>query len=179
MPTILYTSTQHTAHTHQHPEHAGRIDAILTAIAADPTCGVTIADIQSVSDGTIERVHPSSHRAWVLAQAEAANVTPQLDGDTYILPGTAKAAHIAASGACNAVDAMMHGISACALIRPPGHHATATTAMGFCFYNNVAIAARHAQATYGLRRIAIVDIDVHHGNGTDDIFAADPDILYI
>jgi len=119
MPTILFTSAQHTAHTHQHPEHAGRIDAILTAIAGDPECDVTHADIQSVSDVTIERVHPSSHRAWVLAQAAAANVAPQLDGDTYILPGTANAAHVAASGACNAVDAMMQGNPACALGRPP------------------------------------------------------------
>lgn len=179
MPTILFTSTQHTAHSHQHPEHAGRIDAILTAIARDPECIATHVDIQSVSATAIERVHPPSHRAWVQAQADAASVAPQLDGDTYILPGTAIAAHMAASGACNAVDAMMQGNPACAFVRPPGHHATATTAMGFCFYNNVAIAARHAQATHGLRRLAIVDIDVHHGNGTDDIFATDPDILYI
>ena len=179
MSTILITSTHHTVHTHQHPEHAGRLAAIFAAIAADGQSTATYADIQLVPVTTIERVHPPAHIAWLNDQSHAAQRVPRLDSDTYILAGSAEAAYAAASGACNAVDAMMQDKIAFALIRPPGHHATATVAMGFCFYNNVAIAARHAQQAHGLRRIAIVDIDVHHGTGTEDIFAADPDILYI
>jgi len=179
MSTILFTSTQHAAHSHAHPEHAGRIDAILTAIAQDPTCKPTYADVTDVPTDTLTLVHPSSHITWVQSRSAYAKTHPQLGGDTYILPGTARAAHAAASAACNAVDATLAGDTPFALIRPPGHHATANTAMGFCLYNNIAIAARHAQHAHGIRRVAIVDIDVHHGNGTDDIFAADPNVLYI
>ncbi len=179
MSTILFTSTQHAAHSHRHPEHAGRIDAILAAIAHDPTCVPMYAASAAVPTDTLMFVHPPSHIAWVESQSAYAESHPQLDGDTYILPGTGHAAHAAASAACNAVDAMIAGHTSFAVVRPPGHHATAHAAMGFCFYNNVAIAARYAQRVHGIRRIAIVDIDVHHGNGTDDIFAADADVLYV
>ena len=179
MSTILFTSAQHATHSYQHPEHAGRIDAILAAIAHDASCTPTYKDVTPVSHDIITAVHPQSHIDWLQVQSLRARMVPMLAGDTYILPGTADAALLAASAACHTIDALINGHTPFALTRPPGHHATATQAMGFCLYNNVAIAARYAQHVHGIRRIAIVDIDVHHGNGTDDIFCIDPDVLYV
>jgi acetoin utilization deacetylase AcuC-like enzyme len=101
------------------------------------------------------------------------------DGDTYCLPGSRAAAFRSVGAALTAVDSVCDGRAthAFSLSRPPGHHASAGTAMGFCIFNNVAIAARHAQRS-GRERIAIVDIDVHHGNGTEAIFWDDPSVLY-
>jgi acetoin utilization deacetylase AcuC-like enzyme len=102
-----------------------------------------------------------------------------LDPDTFASPETPEIARLAAGAAIAAADHALAGRgSAMALVRPPGHHATRDRAMGFCFYNNVAVAAAHALAS-GAEKIAVVDIDVHHGNGTQDIFAADPRVLYV
>lgn len=179
MSTILFTAAQHATHSHQHPEHAGRIDAIMAAIATDTACAPIYAEVTPVPMNVVNAVHPQSHIDWVQTQSIQARTVPMLDGDTYIQPGTAHAAHLAASAACHAIDAIVGGHTPFALTRPPGHHATATQSMGFCFYNNVAVAARYAQHAHGIRRIAIVDIDVHHGNGTDDIFREDPDVMYV
>jgi len=101
--------------------------------------------------------------------------------DTYVMPQSYDIARLAAGGVIHAVDTVMRGESknALAAIRPPGHHATISEGMGFCLLNNIAIAARHIQRTYKLQRILIVDYDVHHGNGTQDIFYDDPSVLYI
>ena len=103
-----------------------------------------------------------------------------LDVDTRISPESFEVARLAAGAAIVGVDAVMKedGGRAFALIRPPGHHATITTAMGFCLFNNAAIAARYAQAKYGVERVLIIDWDVHHGNGTQDIFWTDPSVFY-
>jgi acetoin utilization deacetylase AcuC-like enzyme len=103
-----------------------------------------------------------------------------LDGDTLMSEGTAEAALRAAGAAVMAVDAVKEGWarSAFAAIRPPGHHAEAQRPMGFCFFNNAAVAALHARTRWGVQRVAVVDFDVHHGNGTQDIFAADKDLFY-
>jgi acetoin utilization deacetylase AcuC-like enzyme len=103
-----------------------------------------------------------------------------IDGDTVFGPGTLEAVLRAAGGACAAVDAVMEGWAKAAFVamRPPGHHAEADRAMGFCIFNNAAVAAYHARSRWGLRRIAVADFDVHHGNGTQNIFEADPELFY-
>src|SRR5205085_807397 len=104
----------------------------------------------------------------------------RLDADTTLSPGRFEAALRAAGGAVRAVDEVMARKAANAFVatRPPGHHAETATPMGFCLFNNAAIAARHAQARHGAERVAIVDFDVHHGNGSQDIFWADPTVMY-
>lgn len=175
MSTILITSPQHSQHTDPtHPEHAGRIDAVLTAIGSDTALHYHTQAALPAADMWLRAVHPQSH-----IDAIEHAVTAVIPGDTYVTPGTAAAARAAAGAACQAVDAMCAGDRAFALVRPPGHHATAIESMGFCHYNNVAVAARYAQQHHDLRRIAIVDIDVHHGNGTEAIFLTDPSVLYI
>jgi acetoin utilization deacetylase AcuC-like enzyme len=104
----------------------------------------------------------------------------RIDADTVMSPGTYEAALRAAGGAVRAVDEVMTGqvVNAFVAMRPPGHHAERTRAMGFCFFNSAAIAARHAQRRHGAERVAILDWDVHHGNGTQDIFWDDPSVMY-
>lgn len=127
----------------------------------------------------ILRVHPDPY-VQALEEASPHQGLTRLDGDTAMSPGTYDAALRGVGGACRAVDEVMQGRidNAFVATRPPGHHAEKATAMGFCFFNNAAIAARHAQAVYGAERVAIMDFDVHHGNGTQDIFWADKSVLY-
>ena len=124
------------------------------------------------------------HSAEYIARVRASAGTPDLiwlDPDTYACGASWDAAVLAAGGACAAVDAVVTGRarSAFCAVRPPGHHACRSRAMGFCIFNNVAVAARHAQAVHHVRRIVIVDWDVHHGNGTQETFWRDPDVMYI
>ena len=127
----------------------------------------------------IARVHPPElihHLLGAVPQKGHAMV----DGDTILSPGSAEAALRAAGALCAAVDAVMAGDAknAFCAVRPPGHHAEPETAMGFCLFNNVAIGALHARAAHGLTRIAVVDFDVHHGNGTQAAFEADADLFF-
>jgi acetoin utilization deacetylase AcuC-like enzyme len=125
------------------------------------------------------RVHPESY-VQALEQTSPRDGFARLDSDTTMSPGTLEAAFYAIGGACQAVDEVMRRDvdNAFVAMRPPGHHAERATPMGFCFFNNAAVAARHAIAMHGAQRVAIMDFDVHHGNGTQDICWSDKNIMY-
>jgi acetoin utilization deacetylase AcuC-like enzyme len=128
----------------------------------------------------IARVHPESHIAR-LEEIAPAEGFRRIDADTSMSPGSLEAAYRAAGAVVYAVDEVMAGRARngfCA-VRPPGHHAEPQTAMGFCLFNNIAIGTLHARKTHGCERVAVVDFDVHHGNGTQAAFECDPSLLYI
>jgi acetoin utilization deacetylase AcuC-like enzyme len=163
-----------------HPERPERFDAILDQLRRA---------------GLMERLTPLSSRSATLEELQLCHTRDYLEtvqhdiaagyrylstGDTDVTPNSWEIVLLAAGGVLNAVDAVATGQArnAFCVVRPPGHHATPTRGMGFCVVNNVAIAARYAQRTYGLRHVLIVDWDVHHGNGTQDIFYSDPTVLF-
>ena len=154
-----------------HPERPDRLRAIERALESE-TFQMLARDVAPRADlAAIARVHPKDYIEAIRAAAPKEGLTA-IDSDTSMSPGTYEAALRAAGGAVFAVDEVMSGKARNAFVatRPPGHHAETATPMGFCFFNNAAIAARHAQAAHGAERVAIVDFDVHHGNGTQDIF---------
>ena len=170
-----------------HPEHQGRLPAVVDAIYRDtPALLEHLAQIEAVP-ATIEqiaRVHTTSHIEFVreqVALAAARGAPFAVESDTMVSAATWDAALAGAGCAITAVNAVMNGDArtALALPRPPGHHATADRVMGFCFFNNVAVAARALQAEHGLDRVLIIDWDVHHGNGTQDIFYDDASVYYL
>ena len=164
-----------------HVEKAARLTSIRCALQEAHLWDrlVQIAAVPA-AESDLLRVHSPEHLLRVQRTAESAQ-TVWLDGDTYAGKASWEAARLAAGGACAAVDAVMRGDvrSAFCALRPPGHHASRDKAAGFCLFNNVAIAARHAQAVHGVPRIVIFDWDVHHGNGTQDTFYRDGHIMYI
>ena len=161
-----------------HPERPERIVALEAALGRHGFFGWERAQAPAAAREQLERVHPPEYVDFLFELCAAGGGA--IDGDTFALPGSFGAACRAAGGAVAAVDALMAGAPAAfSANRPPGHHAEAARAMGFCFLNNVAVAARHAQAAHGVERVLILDWDVHHGNGTNDIFAADPDVLFV
>jgi len=164
--------------TGDHPERSARIIAVDCALEQRRLLGNRPSVACSpATDAAILRVHTPAMLAHLEAVASAGGAW--LDSDTVVRPDSVDVARMAAGGAINAVDAMMAGQidRAFVIARPPGHHATAGQAMGFCLLNSVAIAAAHAIAS-SLERIAVIDWDVHHGNGTQDIFYARSDVLY-
>jgi acetoin utilization deacetylase AcuC-like enzyme len=162
-----------------HPERPARIRALEAEMSAHDWFGAVREDAPSASRSDLERVHPASYVDSI--EALSARGGGAIDADTFAVPGTWQAALRAAGGAARLVDALLGGEVATGVsaLRPPGHHAEAARAMGFCFFNNVAVAARRATASHGLSRVMIVDWDVHHGNGTNDIFHADADVLFL
>ena len=160
-----------------HPESPARLAAILADLERAPIAGVTIEAPRPATAAEIEAVHAPAYRADMAALSGRA---AQLDPDTVTSPRSVEAAVRAAGAAVGAVEAVMTGqaANAFALVRPPGHHAEADRAMGFCLFNNAAIAAEAARRG-GAERVLIVDWDVHHGNGTQDMFAARADVLYM
>ena len=162
-----------------HPERPERLRAIEQALEVEAFQTLSRDRAKPVRREAILRVHPEAYVAALEAAVPASGYA-ELDGDTTMCPRTLDAASMAAGAACQAVDEIMagHVDNVFVAMRPPGHHAERATAMGFCFFNSAAIAARHAQAVHGIDRVAIIDFDVHHGNGTQDIFWADPTVMY-
>ena len=167
-----------------HPERPERLAAIDEALAADPDLReLPRRRPEPATRELLESVHDPHHVAAIFdagAMADARGVGEWLDPDTWLGPNSVAAAVASAGGAVAAVRSVLAGEqgSAFSLTRPPGHHATRSRAMGFCLFNNIAIAAQAALDS-GLERVAIVDFDVHHGNGTQDIFYERSDVLYM
>jgi len=162
-----------------HPERPDRIRAIETALEKERFGALIREQAPMAEMESLTLVHPDRH-VVALREACPREGLVRIDEDTVMSPGTFEAALRAAGGAVRAVDEVMSGAAKNAFVamRPPGHHAETARAMGFCFFNNAAIAARHAQRHHGAGRVAVLDWDVHHGNGTQDIFWSDPSVLY-
>ena len=162
-----------------HPERPDRLRAIEQVLEQEDFYLLARENAPFGDRRAVLRVHPEVYVAD-LESAVPSTGYADLDGDTSMNPYTIEAAMHGVGGACLAVDEVMAGRcdNAFVAMRPPGHHAERSTAMGFCFYNNAAVAARHAQAVHGVERVAIMDFDVHHGNGTQDIFWSDKTVMY-
>jgi acetoin utilization deacetylase AcuC-like enzyme len=163
-----------------HPESPERLRAILAALEAPEFQFLQRLEAPQASVEQIARVHDRDYVERMLASMPSAGQLA-LDGDTVICPRSGEAALRAAGALCMAVDAVMNGEveRAFCAVRPPGHHAEPAQAMGFCLFNNVAIGAAHARAVHKLKRVAVVDFDVHHGNGTERMFAGRKGYLYL
>jgi acetoin utilization deacetylase AcuC-like enzyme len=162
-----------------HPERVDRIRAVTEALANPRFDDAIRREAPKAEVDAATLVHDRRYVDLIVGNAPTEGFV-QLDADTFMSPGTLPAALHAVGGACLAVDEVMRGsvASAFCAIRPPGHHAESDSGMGFCIFNNVAIAARHAQKAHGAERVAILDWDVHHGTGTQEIFWRDPSVLY-
>ena len=162
------------------PECPQRYDALLNSLKkCDYFSALKPFQARAATDGEILACHTSAYLARARREIES-GVTKLSTGDTYVCRDSLKAAYYASGAACVGVDAVLSGQAknAFCLTRPPGHHATADRGMGFCIFNNAGIAARYAQQTYGVGKVLIVDWDVHHGNGTQDIFYEDGSVFY-
>lgn len=179
MRTRLYTHMDCFHHDpgRMHPEHPARLKAVLTALEGDGFAALEQHEAPMAELDQVQLAHPHAHVEGILGAVPKEGMR-QIDTDTSVSAGSREAALRAVGGVCAAVDAVVTGEcdNAFCAVRPPGHHAERTRAMGFCLFNNVAIAAFHARQKHRLNRIAVVDFDVHHGNGTQDLFWHDPDM---
>jgi acetoin utilization deacetylase AcuC-like enzyme len=174
---LLYHPAYLKHDTGSHPESARRLRGILAALERQGVPESSLLRPEPVDRALLEKVHDPRYLDTVDEIARAGG--GYWDLDTYISPGSYDAAMLAVGAAVEAVDKVMAGTrSAFALVRPPGHHALRMSAMGFCLFNNVAVAAQHAVRNHGLGRVMIVDWDVHHGNGTQDTFYERSDVLF-
>lgn len=182
MPPAFITHTRCVEHDLPgHPEHAGRLRAVWRRLEESGLLPrLQVLQAQACADAHILAVHSAGCLA-TLDRAAAQARTQYLDADTYLTPVSAQIARLSAGAALMAVDGILNGQFGSALVaaRPPGHHAVASRSMGFCLLNNIAIAAKHAVRAHGLRRVMIVDYDVHHGNGTEAIFYNRPEVLFV
>ena len=178
-PPLLFSHPSSLEHeTGAHPEGSGRIEAITAELSARSWLGWERREAPAAEAEALRAVHPPAHVEAV--RAMSARGGGAFDPDTVASAGSYEAALHAAGGACAMVDALLAGEARagfCAL-RPPGHHAEHGRAMGFCLFNNVAVAARHAIDSLGAGRVLVLDWDVHHGNGTNDIFLGSREVLF-
>jgi acetoin utilization deacetylase AcuC-like enzyme len=166
--------------TGEHPERPARLQTVVEVLdRAGITTSIPLTAPAPAEVDHISLVHNPDYVAEV--ERRSARGFGYFDADTVISPGSYRAALLATGGAVASVHAVLRGDArrAFSLARPPGHHARPTAGMGFCLFNSVAVAARDAQRRGGVGRVAIVDVDVHHGNGTDEMFAEDPSVLYV
>lgn len=174
-----YDCTKHEMGAH-HPEQPARLGAINDRLIAS---GLEMVlhqfDAPQATRAQLLRVHNEEYVDQIFAASPTEDLA-WVDGDTAMNPHTLNAALYAAGATILAVDLVMQGKAKQAFcgVRPPGHHAERAKAMGFCFFNNVAVGAAHALSVYGLERVAVIDFDVHHGNGTEDIFTGEPRVLF-
>src|ERR1700761_1104825 len=178
-PVLLMHPSSLDHETGPHPERADRIVAIEAELSAHDWAGYERVLSSPAPAGALTAVHSPAHVERIAALAATGG--GHIDADTVMSAGSLTAAEHAAGGAIELVARVLDGDSptGVSVHRPPGHHAVADRAMGFCLFNNVAVAARWALDQRGLERVMIVDYDVHHGNGTNDIFAAEPRVLFV
>ncbi len=181
MATLLLSHESYLTHDtgSHHPECPERLNSVLKGLDQSVFGGLTRESAPCASQTDIGRAHPGAYLSRILAAVPAEGLR-QLDGDTVISPGSGEAMLRAAGAVVRAVDAVAAGEAdnAFCAVRPPGHHAESDQAMGFCLANNIAVGAFHARAVHGYQRVAVIDFDVHHGNGTQDIFWDDADAFY-
>jgi acetoin utilization deacetylase AcuC-like enzyme len=179
LPLTIFTSERFADHLTPpgHPERVERFEAMQVVVSKWRKRGVPVEEPDPATREQLLRVHDAE---YVSLLSETAGRAVALDPDTFTSPDSFDVARIAAGAACQAVDRVIAGETQRAFVvgRPPGHHAERDRAMGFCLFNNIAVAAAHARAQ-GIERVAIVDYDVHHGNGTQHTFYADPTVLFI
>lgn len=163
-----------------HPEQIARLETVLSLFKEKPFSDLPLIECHEDDTAPLLYAHPQSYIDAIMDSGPDSGYA-QIDADVIMSPGTWQAAVTAANTLCRAVDDVMAGKCARAFcaVRPPGHHAEPGRAMGFCFFGNIFIGARHAQEKYGARRIAIVDFDVHHGNGTEDMVRRAEGIFFI
>jgi acetoin utilization deacetylase AcuC-like enzyme len=179
MPPVIFEHPSSLEHdTGGHPEQPARITAITTELARHDWLGIERRQSQAASPAMLEAIHPRSHIDAI--DALCARGGGYVDADTVVSERSCVAARHAAGGAAQMVRGLTSGEIpwAASLHRPPGHHATRARAMGFCLFNHVAVAAQHALDDCGLQRVLILDWDVHHGNGTNDIFHDSDRVLF-
>ncbi len=181
MTTIVFSHPSSAEHETGagHPERPDRIRAVLKALESEQFAGLMRREAPAAQIDQVARVHPDGYVERLLAAVPDEGIA-RIDADTVMSPQSGEAALRAAGALIAAVDAVVSGEAenAFCAIRPPGHHAEPVRGMGFCLFNNVAIAAAHARAEHGLEKIAVVDFDVHHGNGTQAYFQDDPGLFF-
>ena len=162
-----------------HPERPARIQAVMTALSEAPFAGLDRREAPAASPDQLGRAHPPAFVDGLLAAIPEQGLA-RVDADTVVSPESGEASIRAAGAIVAAIDAVFAGEArnAFCAVRPPGHHAEPDRSMGFCLFNNVAVGAFHARAAYGAERIAVVDFDVHHGNGTQAMFEGDPNLFF-